>query len=188
MQGKKNGFTLIELLTAVTIMVFLMAIGIPTMIHHYSKSKIQKAKAQIIRLESAIENYKNDLAVYPSNLTDGEYFGNTVTEKNKRASIIQALSGYDKNKTRINAYWDNSHWHGPYFDFTKSEIDSSGQMLDPWKQPYLFDATPAGRPLQNADAFDIISKGPDKDWDDSNPASSKNNDNIGNWSSDYIND
>ncbi len=188
MPENKHAFTLIELLTAVTIMVLLLAIGIPTMIHNYAKAKSQKAKAQIIRLETALENYKNDMAVYPTELTDGEYFGNTSTEKNKRAAIIQALSGYDKNKNRISAYWNDPHWHGPYLDISKSEIDSSGQMLDPWKQPFLFDGTGTGRSLNNTTTFDIISKGSDKDWDSANPSSTKNNDNIANWSSDYIND
>ncbi len=188
MRRNKCGFTLIELMVAVAIMVLLAGLGIPTMVHQYAKSKRLKAISQIQRLEAALENYKADMGAYPVELTENEYFGSTTTDRNKRKAIIEALSGFDKNKNKLSAYWNDTEWHGPYFEFKKSELDTYGQMIDPWRQAYLFDGTTSGRTMMNQSSFDILSRGADKEWDSSNYNSSKNDDNICNWLPNYVND
>ncbi|MDX9702113.1 MAG: type II secretion system protein GspG [Candidatus Auribacterota bacterium] len=181
MRGRQKGFTLIELMVSVAIMVVLAGIALPTMMFHYKKAKVTKATAQISRLESAIDQFKNDMGYYPPALTAGEYFGDSATERGKRKEIIEALSGFDINKNRIALYWDDPDWNGPYLECKGNELDTNGQMLDPWLQPFLFDATPSGRVLKNTDTVDIISKGADKQWDSANESSDKNDDNICNW-------
>ncbi|MEW6536492.1 MAG: type II secretion system protein GspG [Candidatus Auribacterota bacterium] len=185
---KENGFTLTELLIAMIIMLVLAGIGLPTMIYHYARAKQQKAIAQVQRLETALEQFKSDMGYYPVELTEGEYFGTTSTDTSKRAAIIQALSGYDKNQNKVAAWWDDQYWHGPYLEFDKKELDSSGQFIDPWQEAYLFDGTAAGRDLNNTASFDILSKGPDRIWNAGTPGHTDNDDNIVNWLPNYVND
>ncbi|MCD6460688.1 prepilin-type N-terminal cleavage/methylation domain-containing protein [bacterium] len=188
MRPSKNAFSLIELLAVVAIMLILAGLGIPIMVHQYARAKRAQAVAQITAMENALENFKNDMGYYPVTLTEGEYFGDTVTDKSKRKQIIEALSGFDKNKNKLSVYWNDDDWNGPYYEFKTKNLDSSGQLLDPWKQPYLFDSTSTGRILENTGFIDILSKGPDKDWDSSNNNSSKNDDNICNWLGDFAKD
>lgn len=185
-KNNQNGFTLMELVVSIGIMVILAGLALPTMMYHYRKAKVTKAIAQTARLDSALEQFRNDMGYYPVSVTSGEYFTDSGTERTKRKEIIEALSGFDKNKNRISAYWDDPDWHGPYLEFKGNEIDTYGQMVDPWLQPFLFDATSAGRPLEQEGGIDILSKGPDKQWDSANAASTKNDDNICNWLADYI--
>lgn len=183
----RKGFTLIELMATVALIVLLAGLALSTMVHHFAKAKRQKAIAQIQRLESALEGFKSDMGCYPAVLTDGnEYFGSTVMDKTKRSSLIEALSGFDKNKNKIATYWDDANWHGPYLEFKKSELDSYGEMIDPWRAPYLFDGSSSGRDLMNKSGIDIISTGPDREWDSSNENSSKNDDNVCNWLADFV--
>ncbi len=185
MRVRQKGFTLMELVVSIGIMIILAGLALPTMMYHYKKAKISKAIAQIARLESALDQFKNDMGYYPTPITDGEYFSDTSGERSKRVEIIQALSGFDTSKNRISQYWDDPDWHGPYLECKGNELDSYGQMLDPWLQPFLFDGTATGRTLQNTDTVDILSKGPDKDWDSANEANEKNDDNICSWLGDY---
>jgi len=188
MRPSKNAFTLIELLAVIAIMLMIAGLGIPTMVHQYSRAKRAQAVAQITAIENAIENFKNDMGYYPVTLTEGEYFGDTSTDKTKRKQIIEAISGFDNNKTKLTVYWDDEDWNGPYYEFKSKDLDSAGQLLDPWKQPYLFDATSAGRTIENTGFIDILSKGPDKDWHSSNSTNEKNDDNICNWLGDFAKD
>ncbi|MCB1194573.1 prepilin-type N-terminal cleavage/methylation domain-containing protein [bacterium] len=185
MRAGSKGFTLIELMAVAIILLILVGLGVPAIRYHYGKSKKNKAIAQLLRLETALENYKNDLGAYPVVLTEAEYFGDSGSDKNKRSVLIQALSGFDKNKNKLAQYWNDSDWHGPYLEFTAKELDASGQFIDPWKQPYLFDGTAGGRALKNLQSFDIVSRGEDKQWDSSNAGNPLNDDNIVNWTGDF---
>lgn len=188
MKKLNSGFSLVELMAVVVIMSFVMALGATGVIYHYAKAKRAKAISQVLRLESALENFKNDMGYYPVAITSGEYFGDTMSEKSQRKLMLQALSGFDKDKNRIATYWNDSDWHGPYLEFKSDEIDLSEQMIDPWRQAYLVDATVAGRTMQNPSSIDVLSKGPDKEWDSNNYSSSKNDDNICNWLGNYVKD
>jgi len=188
MKKMNSGFTLIELMAVVVIMSFVMGLGATGVIYHYAKVKREKAVSQVLRLESALENFRNDMGYYPTAITSGEYFGDTMSEKTQRRLMLEALSGFDKDKNRVATYWNDSDWHGPYLEFKSDEIDSSGQMIDPWRQPYLIDATAAGRTMQNLSSIDVLSKGVDKEWDSGNDSSPKNDDNICNWLANYVKD
>lgn len=186
--NKEYGFTLLELMVAMIIMLVLAGIGLPTMVHYYAKAKQDKAVAQMMRIEAALEQFNDDMGYYPTAATDGEYFGTTSTDEAKRIAIVEALSGYDKNKTKLTAYWDDPYWHGPYLEWTAKELDSAGQFIDPWRQPYLFDGTAAGRSIQNQGMIDVISRGPDQSWNPGNNNDPVNDDNLGNWLSGFVQD
>ncbi len=185
---KPGGFSLIELMAVVVIMAFIMALSATGVVYYFAKAKKEKAISQVLRLESALENFKNDMGYYPIAITSGEYFGDTSSEKNQRKLMLQALSGFDKDKNKITTYWNDTDWHGPYLEFKSNEIDSSGQMIDPWRQAYLVDATASGRAMKNPSSIDILSKGPDKQWDYNNYSDPKNDDNICNWLGNYVKD
>lgn len=62
---KDAGFTAIELLAVLAIILTIVAIGIPAYNSWRDRSKIEKTKAVISKLEMALEMYKTDFGEYP---------------------------------------------------------------------------------------------------------------------------
>ncbi len=95
------------------------------------RASITKAKAGIAALEIALSMYEVDLGDYPG----GE---------NK--DLVLALT--------VNSGSEN--WYGPYMRFKEEELNSNGEFIDPWSNPYKY--TKPG--THNANSFDIYSFGP----------------------------
>ncbi|HBE01393.1 MAG TPA: type II secretion system protein GspG [Spirochaetia bacterium] len=65
--AKKNAFSLLELLIVISIMVILTgAFLVPKFVGVKNKAKIAAAKANIITIKTALENYYIDCGKYPS--------------------------------------------------------------------------------------------------------------------------
>lgn len=106
---KRNcGFTLIEMLTVIAVILVILGIGVPTYNSWRNRSRIAKAKADIAKLELALEMYKTDFGVYPAdNLGD----------------LITAAAG-DSGK-------------GPYIKSSDYDSDA-GAFKDPWGRDYIY--------------------------------------------------
>src|SRR6185503_13972999 len=65
-------FTILELLIVMTIIIILAGLTIATMGYAQNKSRRSRAEAEIAAISAALENYKADNGVYPSDgNTDG---------------------------------------------------------------------------------------------------------------------
>ena len=61
-----KGFTLLELLVVLLILGLLAALVGPRMLGNVGKSEVKVARAQIVALETALENYRLDMGRYPT--------------------------------------------------------------------------------------------------------------------------
>ena len=83
-----KGFTLLELLVVLLILGLLAALVGPRMLGNVGKSEVKVARAQIVALETALENYRLDMGRYP-------------TKEEGLQALEKAPSG-------------ESRWSGPY--------------------------------------------------------------------------
>lgn len=66
MQKKTAGFTLIEVMVVVVILGILAAFIVPKIMSRPEQARLVKAKQDILAIQSALDLYKLDNAVYPS--------------------------------------------------------------------------------------------------------------------------
>ena len=157
-----TGFTLIEVLVVVGILIILASIMIPSVRPFLSRGKKAKARADIARLEIAVQAYSSDFGEYPADMNI--------------ASLTRLL-------TDINLYIANTRWQGPYLELKKEEV-SAGQFVDPWGNGYRYENAAdgdyfAGGPY-NKGFVEIYSFGPDQ-GDDGGLNNDGALDDINNW-------
>lgn len=66
-QETLNGFTLIELLIVVAIIAILAALTLSTLGYVNKKGAMSRAQAEVAALSAAIESYRLEFGIYPSN-------------------------------------------------------------------------------------------------------------------------
>ncbi len=148
-----TGFTLIELLIVVAIIAILSSLAVVNFLQAAEKSKRSAAKSFIAQLQTAISMYKIDHGYYPP-------------DKNGSASLREALS--------LASYADgDSKNKGPYMEFNDNQVNSYGELLDPWHKGkddrihvYSYGANLDKNPLtippfHNKNSYDIYCKGRD---------------------------
>lgn len=91
-QNRSRGFTLLELLVVLVILGLLAGYVAPKYFAQVGKSEVKTAKAQIVALENALDQYRIDTSRYPS------------TE--------QGLAALNTKPA------DESRWDGPYLKKT----------------------------------------------------------------------
>lgn len=148
-----TGFTLIELLIVVAIIAILSSLAVVNFLQATEKSKRSAAKSFIAQLETAISMYKIDHGSYPP-------------DKNGSASLREALSSASYAD-------DDSKKKGPYMEFNDNQVNSYGELLDPWHKGkddrihvYSYTANLDKNPLttppfHNRSSYDIYCKGRD---------------------------
>lgn len=149
----RKGFTLIELLIVVAIVGILSSLAVVNFLQATEKSKRATAKSFIAQLQTAISMYKIDQGFYPP-------------DKRGSASLREALSP-------ISYTDDDSKRKGPYMEFNDNQVNSYGELLDPWHKGkddrihiYSYKANLDKNPLtappfHNRGSYDIYSKGRD---------------------------
>lgn len=65
-RGRASGFTLIEIMVVVVIIGLLAAVIVPTVVSKVDEAKVNKAKADIQSLETALTMYRLDNSKYPT--------------------------------------------------------------------------------------------------------------------------
>lgn len=66
----QTGFTLIEILIAISIVGFLLAVLVPTIIRRGAAAEKQAAKTQMAQVKQSIDLYRLDVGRYPVKLLD----------------------------------------------------------------------------------------------------------------------
>ncbi len=133
-RARQRGFTLLELLVVMVIIGLLAGYVGPRLFSQIGKSETKAAKAQIVSLESALDQYRLDTGRYPS------------TEQG-----LAALMAKPANENR---------WAGPYL--RKSIPDDPWGKPYIYKQPGehgefdLFSYGKDGAPGGTGDAADVV--------------------------------
>ncbi len=153
-----TGFTLIEMLMVVTVIIILVGITIPFLRGAEQAAMIKKAKTEVSKLELAISMYESDFGRYP-NINAGQ---NTNW-------LISWLTGFTLNGSVLmvqnylgimeEIYEAELFWRGPYMKVSSNDLDSTGNLMDPWGKRYSIDAI---NPANNSATVDIYSAGPDR--------------------------
>lgn len=66
MRAKNSGFTLLEIMVVIVILGLLVALVVPSVLGNQDKAMVQKARADIAALGSALKMYKLDNFRYPT--------------------------------------------------------------------------------------------------------------------------
>ena len=122
------------------------------------RARINAAEANIQKFETALENYYHDMQRYPPTPEEGK---GTMT-------VYKSLTG-DQN---VNRKYDpedgdtpknHPRWRQPYVSVKAREVDSIGNLLDPWSRPYRYYENEIESPqcAINPNSYLIYSLGPD---------------------------
>lgn len=152
----RSGFTLVELLTVVAIIGILAGLILSTSGYIQKKAARSRAEAEIAAMEAALESYKADNGAYPQAPDSG-----TSAAANNE-TLLNALFPYADNTAKI------------YMEFKPSQLDSQDpasatRILDPWGQPYNYQAPGTNNPA----TFDL--------WSDAGTNGSEPEKLITNW-------
>ena len=163
----RRAFTLVELLVVISIIALLVGLLFPAVQSALRKAEAAKAKSTLLSVATALKAYDREYSGWPS--------GVSSTPRNMTTNLFGNPRGI------------------VFLDVAIKDIDSSGNILDPWKNPYrvAFDPTGANS-IPNpftavAISADVIvwSRGPDgmsSDSTDPNGGTSANDtDNIVSW-------
>jgi general secretion pathway protein G len=100
-----RGFTLIEIMVVVVILGILAAIIVPKIVDRPEQARIVKAKQDIMAIQSALELYKLDSAVYPT------------TDQGLKALVTKPTSEPIPNDWKSGGYLQKmpiDPWNHPY--------------------------------------------------------------------------
>jgi type II secretory pathway pseudopilin PulG len=104
----EGAFTIIELLVVITIIVILAGLILSTMSYVQKKGARSRAEAEIAAMSAALESYKADNGIYPTDSNTTALKANTMgdptqsTYQNASLSLYKAISGdADNDSNRI---------------------------------------------------------------------------------------
>jgi type II secretory pathway pseudopilin PulG len=158
---RPSGFTILELLVVITIIIILAGLTIATMNYVQTKARRARAEAEIAAISAALENYKADNGVYPSDgNTDGLDPGSTKASDPKNYSaaggtLYIGLSG-DKDADPVSSGDDVKNYIGPLLKAGSLATPSAGTpyLKDPWGNAYGYSTAKRYNPT-----FDLWSIG-----------------------------
>jgi len=88
------GFTIVEVLVAIAIILVLAGLILATSSYVSNKGARSRAEVEIMAMSAALENYKMDNGIYPSDITiDARTIGNPAQYQTASATLLKNLSG-----------------------------------------------------------------------------------------------
>ncbi len=130
-----RAYTLIELLAVIAVIAVLIAIFVPVAQKAVHNMKLKQVRADITRIEAAVELYKKDYGSYPSARS-------ATIESSLYANCFPATTTLET-----------------YIKFPEGRTSDS-VFLDPWFMPYRYTSPGAN----NTSFVDIASAGPDREF------------------------
>ncbi len=147
---KKNGFTLIELLVVITIIGMLLALLSPAARASRRKAQVSKAQAMVASLQLAISMYEADTGNFPPDDGAGATTCKVLVDK-----LTTGKTGAETDPP--------TGWKGPYIEFKPSDLDTNGNVIDPWGNPYIYIANngtgDTSLPTRHPNTYDLQTSG-----------------------------
>jgi len=133
---RRRGFTIVEVLVVMAIILVLAGLILATSSYVHNKGARSRAEAEIAAMSAAVENYKADNGVYPTdNSVDAKTSLNPSAYSAASLALYKTLSGDTDNDANRSAEKTS------YFAFKPNQLyppplDSNGQ---PQKVDYIKD-------------------------------------------------
>ena len=134
-------FTLLELLIVISIIIILAGLTIATMGYVQDKGKRSRAEAEIAAISAALESYKADNGIYPTDTNteglDSTSSGNPASYVTAANKLYQQLSG-DQDLVQSTTNDDTKNYLGALSRPTTLATPSGGTpyLKDPWGNAY----------------------------------------------------
>lgn len=200
-----RAFTMIELLTVIAIIGILAGLLFPAIKSAMRKAETSKAQSAITSLATAFKAYYTEYGKWPiSDTTPNDTYivdvnlvallqgVNNTALPNPLGLSEPPFTGSGSSVGTANLQGNPRGIH--FLEFKQADLDSSGNYVDPWKQPYKcrFDVN-YGNLMQNpfetsttmtiTNGFLVWSSGPDGQYDRNGdvPPSLLNKDNVKSW-------
>ncbi len=94
MSAAQAGFTIVEVLVAMAIILVLAGLILATSSYVSNKGARSRAEVEIAAMSAALENYKTDNGIYPSDITiDARTIGDPAQYQTASATLFKNLSG-----------------------------------------------------------------------------------------------
>ena len=154
MKKRKGGFTIIELIVVMTIILILAGLISGAAMKAKQRAMIAKARAMISAMETALGMYQADVGNYP-NSGIATLYANLTSSAGLPTAAAQ-------------------NWAGPYMNFQTNEVDSGGNILDPWSHAYHY-TNPGSTTHSFQNYIEIYSNGAD------GTDNSGTGDDVNNW-------
>jgi type II secretory pathway pseudopilin PulG len=142
-----RGFTIVELLIVMAIIIVLSGVILATAGYVQKKGKRSRAEAEIAAISAALENYKADNGIYPSDIvTNGFDVANANISDYQQPSLklYEYLSGdTDHNRTA------EAKTYFPFKPNQLSPVDQAADVTsirDPFGNPYGYSTMKASTP------------------------------------------
>ena len=92
--GRTGGFTIVEVLVAMAIILVLAGLILATSSYISNKGARSRAEVEIAAMSAALENYKTDNGIYPSDITiDARTIGDPAQYQTASTTLFKNLSG-----------------------------------------------------------------------------------------------
>ncbi|MFN2476580.1 MAG: prepilin-type N-terminal cleavage/methylation domain-containing protein [Chthoniobacterales bacterium] len=151
---RRSAFTLIELLIVMSIIIVLAGLILATSGYMQKKGYRSRAEAEIAAMSAALESYKADNGIYPTDsVTNALNPTGTDTSTYRTASVVlyRALSGDDDNGT------DRVSESKTYFSFKPNQLGpvvppqaKVDYIRDPFGNSYGYSTMKASNPAASA--------------------------------------
>lgn len=153
----RRGFTLVEMLIVISIIMILAGLGLAALVSMNVSAKERAAKADLVRIRTAIEQYWTLYHRFPVNPTrDAAGEGATAMEPAEILKMLVYQDGPDGDPDT------NKLPRGSLMEFKERKLDSDGNLLDPWGHPYyVFIDEDAAENNGRGDGFWDVRKNPD---------------------------
>ncbi len=181
-----DGFTLIELMVVISIIAILSTLSVGIINVVGKQNRMTAAEADLSKIELALQQYYGHFGVYPPSNED----------HTKNNVMFGALTG-DTGNDGIFTPGENDDidmkkhrvWRKPYLPIEKRNVDSEGNVTDPWGMPYRYFENRREAPgfKVNQNSFLLYSCGSDRNATDATREEAVdftlpfNKDNIKNW-------
>ncbi|MDQ6718265.1 MAG: type II secretion system protein GspG [Gemmatimonadota bacterium] len=129
----RDGFTIVEILVAITIVVLMVVVVVPSMTTRINQAQVSSLQTTLDNTATGIQNYKTNVTRYPSRLQQLSWAPSTNRPYDDCGNAILFLA---------------SKWRGPYISL---QIDSTSPT-DP--------SSPRGLPIGDYVANDLLVRTP----------------------------
>jgi len=131
---RRRGFTIVEVLVVMAIILVLAGLILATSSYVHNKGARSRAEAEIAAMSAALENYKADNGVYPTNISlNAKSQGNPSAYQSASTTLYQSMIG-DKNADGLPDAGATS-----YMLFKPNQVGGSGAtayVKDPFGNSY----------------------------------------------------